>query len=553
MPAAREVRVRVGGVEQRIRLKARTAIGRAEDVDVFFPDSHISRRHAEIHARPDGHYVVDLGSTNGTFVNGTRVDREQRLRDHDVITVGENALVFLPPEDAVEDLSDVPTTARPLPSLGPLHDRATRKALELDELLRENQDIAILSRATSALMAHRPLPELYRHILELVFALARADRGALALVDGDGGAPEVVAGKALPGRDPVRAVSSAIARRVMDGRVALLLRDVREDESLQKSTSVIREPIRSVMCAPLWLAGEPGTPGKVLGFLYVDNQLNEAFDDKDLHVLTVIANFAASKIEGARLFEENLEKRQLEHDMMLASRIQSGLLPAAVPAIPGYSVAGVTRPSRAVGGDYFDLQHDGTLLHMALGDVSGKGLGAAMLMVALRATVRSHWRRDSLAEAIRNANVTFRESIPHDQYATFFCARLDPGSGGLRYVNAGHNRPLLLRAGGSLHHLADGGTILGAFEDARYQEGATSLFPGDVLVVFSDGVSDTWASHDLADRKLSELVRANAGKPADEMIAAVFAQIDRESGQRPADDRTLLVLAREQRSYPQRG
>jgi sigma-B regulation protein RsbU (phosphoserine phosphatase) len=205
----------------------------------------------------------------------------------------------------------------------------------------------------------------------------------------------------------------------------------------------------------------------------------------------------------------------------------------------------VTRPSRAVGGDYYDFMIDGDRLHIALGDVSGKGLGAAMLMVALRATVRSYWRDAQLAPAVARMNEIFNQSVPFDKYATFFVGRLDTPSGRLTYVNAGHNQPLLVRAVGTVERLEEGGTILGAFETGEWTEGNVTLMPGDTLVIFSDGISDLWPDAGLADRRLTELVREHHAQSITTLQTAIFAETDRLGGNRPQDDRTLLLVRRD--------
>ena len=192
-----------------------------------------------------------------------------------------------------------------------------------------------------------------------------------------------------------------------------------------------------------------------------------------------------------------------------------------------------------VGGDYFDFQHDGASLHMALADVSGKGTGAAMLMVALRATVRAHWRHSTLMEATSRINRTFHQTVPADKYATCFLARLDTPSGCLEYVNAGHNRPLLIRPNGQWCRLEAGGTVLGAFPEATYEQGTVVLEPGGCLLVFSDGVSDAWSDHDEADRQMVSLVMAHKQGEAAALRAEIFL-----AGERSKDDRTLIILER---------
>jgi phosphoserine phosphatase RsbU/P len=376
-----------------------------------------------------------------------------------------------------------------------------------------------------------------------VLEVIPAERGAIMMLEGAQGAPRVKAARSRVGT-VVDHVSSSIARKVVEGKVSVLLRDVFEDISLRDQPSIVADPIRAAMCAPLWLAANPGEEGTVLGFVYLDSHSRDPFSESDLQVLTVLANFAATKIESVRLAQENMEKRRLEEDMRLAAEIQASLLPQAVPHVAGHDVGGVTRPSRAVGGDYYDFMIDGDRLHIALGDVSGKGLGAAMLMVALRATVRSYWRDSELAAAVSRMNEIFNQSVPFDKYATFFVGRLDTPTGRLTYVNAGHNQPLLVRKVGTVERLEEGGTILGAFETGVWTEGNVTLMPGDTLVIFSDGISDLWPDAGLADRRLTELVREHAAHPMTTLQAAIFAETDRLGGDRPQDDRTLLLVRR---------
>jgi phosphoserine phosphatase RsbU/P len=523
--------------ERRVPLRAKTTIGRAEDSDIYFPDQLLSRRHAEIELRADGPYIIDLDSTNGTFLNGERLHNEKRLHDGDVVAVGGNTLIFRE-VDTIES-----ERAARYYSLNELSARATRKTIDVTQLVKDDRVLGSLSRVTSALVGTSALPDLYAKVLDLVLDVIPAERGAIMMLEGDPAQPQVKASRNRAG-GAIEHVSSSIARKVVEGRVAVLLRDVFEDVSLRDQPSIIVDPIRAVMCAPLWLAAKPGDVGTVLGFVYLDSHTRDPFTESDLQVLTVLANFAATKIESSRLAEENMEKRRLEEDMRLAAEIQASLLPQAAPKVQGYEICGITRPSRTVGGDYYDFLVDGERLHVALGDVSGKGLGAAMLMVALRATVRAYWRDEKLAAAVARMNDVFNQTVPFDKYATFFVGRLDVASGRLAYVNAGHNRPLLIRRTDPVEVLAEGGTILGAFETGSWNEGTVNLAPGDTLLVFSDGVSETWPDPDVADRRLTELVRAHHERDAASLQAAIFVELDRQSGQRPQDDRTLLIVKR---------
>jgi sigma-B regulation protein RsbU (phosphoserine phosphatase) len=400
----------------------------------------------------------------------------------------------------------------------------------------------LVCQATNALVAHYPLPDLFDRVLETILDAIPAQRATFLLLEGNPRAPTLKATRTRSGAEmgPIR---WDIVQRAVEGRDAFLVRDVFEKNDLGHSLTA---PIRSVMCAPLRSTSNGKDHGRVLGMLYVDNQSDRPpLTDRDLHIFIMMANITATKIENARLLEENLQKQRIEEDMRLAAQIQSDLLPRSSPWVPGYHVYGTTEPCRMVGGDYFDYQYDGRCLNVVLADVSGKGTGAAMLMVALRATVRAHWHDGTLPEATSRINRTFHQTVPADKYATCFLARLETPSGCLDYVNAGHNRPLLIRPNGQWCRLEAGGTVLGAFPEASFEQGSVVLEPGACLLVFSDGVSDAWRDHDEADRQLVKLVLARKHGEAAALCGEIF-----RAGERAQDDRTLIILERDSGEGP---
>jgi serine phosphatase RsbU (regulator of sigma subunit) len=290
----------------------------------------------------------------------------------------------------------------------------------------------------------------------------------------------------------------------------------------------------------------------VIGLVYVDSlQHAHAFTEDDLRVLTALANVAAAKIENVRLLEESLEKRRMEEDMRMAAEIQTGLLPREAPRLPGWDLAGCNRPCRTVGGDYYDFAIEGGRVLLALGDVSGKGTGAALLMTVLRAAVRAHWTEPKLAEAVARINRTVCQNVPSSKYVTFFLASLDPVSGRLDYVNAGHNPPILVRASGEVEKLTAGGLVLGIFEGVSYEGGSVEMGQGDTLIIYSDGVTETWDpdGEEYGEDKLVALAVAGRAKGADAVQNGILCEIEKfEQGARATDDRTLVVLKREARA-----
>jgi serine phosphatase RsbU (regulator of sigma subunit) len=271
------------------------------------------------------------------------------------------------------------------------------------------------------------------------------------------------------------------------------------------------------------------------------------FDEEDLRILTALANVAASKIENERLLVESLQKRRLEEDLRLAARIQEDLLPDAAPEVPGYGVAASTTPCLAVGGDYYDFALDQDDLLLALGDVSGKGTSAALLTTVLRAAVRAHWCGPDLAGTVARINQTVHDNVPDGRYVTFFLARLEPATGRLRYVNAGHNPPLLVRGTGSLEALEKGGMVIGLFPTAEYTQGTAELRLGDSLVIFSDGVTEGRNADmlEFGEQRLGEVVSQARNLDAEALRARVLSELSVFEGDaKSTDDRTLVVLKR---------
>jgi sigma-B regulation protein RsbU (phosphoserine phosphatase) len=240
--------------------------------------------------------------------------------------------------------------------------------------------------------------------------------------------------------------------------------------------------------------------------------------------------------------------RRLEEDLRGAARIQESLLPEETPALPGWELAGSSRLCSAVGADYYDFSRDDGGLVLALGDVAGKGLAAALLMAALRASVRALWLEPHpLPLILARVNENLRQTVPPNRFATLFLGRLDTGTGELRWVNAGHSAPVVARPDGGRELLEATGTILGALPDVSWTEGRTTLQPGDVLVLLSDGVVEAAraTSGDLGPERLAALVRARGGASAADLLSSLQAAAEESlGGARRADDHTFVVLRR---------
>jgi sigma-B regulation protein RsbU (phosphoserine phosphatase) len=538
------VRSAEGGRERFPITKDRVTIGRSRESDIFLPDQWLSRHHAEIRRDGEAFFVVDLGSKNGTLLNGDHVVNRQQLHHGDVITLGEHVLTYAD-DDAEEE---APEGTR-IFSAKELSDIRTKPSIDPEELARQSRVLGVLQDAMRELVQHQPLETLFETILNLLFEAVPAERAAILLLEGEPAQPVVKASRARKGQSPPTRVSRSIARKVVDGQKSLLMPNLLEDAAFSTQDSILSTGIRSAVCAPLLYTSTTGGQDSVIGLVYLDSLMrSRPFTEEDLRVVTALANLAAAKIENVRLLEDSLEKRRLEDDMRVAAEIQRGLLPSKAPVVPGYGVVGSNTPSRSVGGDYYDFTvQDGRLL-FALGDVSGKGTGAALLMTVLRAAVRGHWAEGSVQDAVARINSTVCQNVTAGKYITFFVGRLDPASGRIRYVNAGHNPPVLVRPGAPPETLTCGGMVLGMFEAVPYEEGEAVIGPGEALLVFSDGVTETWSPDDqeYGDDRLVDFATHSISLGAVGIHEAILRSVDAfAAGRRPSDDRTLIVIKRD--------
>jgi serine phosphatase RsbU (regulator of sigma subunit) len=289
---------------------------------------------------------------------------------------------------------------------------------------------------------------------------------------------------------------------------------------------------------------------RVLGMIYVDSPAAaNVFAEDDLRMLATIASIAAIKVENAVLLEQRLLTERLKQQLASAREIQARLLPREPPAVPGYEVSGASRPSGEVGGDHFDfIAMPGGRLLVALGDVSGKGLDAALLMSSLHASLRAQAGAGrALASLVSEVSRFLHASSPANRFATLFVGLLDPGRHALSYVNAGHNPPLLVRSGGAVEELPASGVPVGLVAEVAYEERSVELAPGDVLLVYSDGVSEAsnGAGEEFTAARLADVARRYQGALASELAELVEQELAAFTGSAPqADDRTLLVLRR---------
>jgi len=540
--------------------RLRITIGRSARNDLCIPDPFASRVHAEVRSEGDEYFLQDLGSANGTLYNGSVVDAQITLSRGGRIQIGETEIIFndspFPLSSGATMITDnsqsIPEATIALSSA----DRTTSGLFEAIEDARTHEDsaphharqsdlLALISKVGVALLASVTLTETLEQIVTLVFEAVPADRCMIMMRDAK--SPELkVAVARLRDRagevGEIRISRSVIDEVVTNGK-SVLTSDAQADPRFAGGT-VMLQGVRSVLAVPL------GVGANVFGIIYADSPLSDArFTEDHLKVLTTLSSVAAIRVENARLTEEQMERERLEREQQVASEIQQRFLPASAPHVEGYELQGISFPCYEIGGDYYDFiqREDGNMV-VALGDVSGKGTAAALLMSSLHAAIHAQSdAHDSIVSTIQAVNKYLTESIPPNRFVTLFYAELNPELGRLTFLNAGHNPPLIVHAGGTMEQLASGGLPLGIMADAEFREGRTQLLPGDVLVIYSDGVSEAVnpTGEEFGPTRLYEVVARNLDASASGIRDRIESALTKFcQGTPAADDITLVIVKR---------
>ena len=536
--------------------KGTICLGRSPENDVVLADQFCSSCHALIVAVEGGFVLRDKGSKNGSFVNGQRVEGERPLRPGDEIVVGSTRIMFGQKStsgfDIVEGtpLSTISNTIIGIKDIlrkpGQPAPGTPGRPVDLAGIQDEQRTLRILNEVSQALIYHMPLERLLDHIMDLITQNVPMDRGALLLKEGNPPEPRprVVRIRGDSPENQTIQVSRSIINTALEKNSSILISDVLTDAMFKSQASVIQSRISSAMCVPLWDNKD------IIGLVYADRGASaERFTESDLRLLTLLANVAAVKIENARLFDAEIEKKRMERELSLAAQIQRNLLPKEDPAVPGYEISGRARSCEHIGGDYYDFipLSDGRLA-LVMADVSGAGVSAALLMASLRASLHAEAeKRAGISDlAARLNQFVFRDSET-SVFISFFYAELEPLTGELSYVNAGHNPPFIIPQAGEVRKLDSTGFCLGMFADVAFEARQHRLDPGDLLCLYTDGITE---SRDAAKREFGEegLVRVlheAADEPAERIVERVFEEAASFSGEPdPSDDETVVVVKR---------
>jgi serine phosphatase RsbU (regulator of sigma subunit) len=543
---------------KRVKLEGQgCTLGRAHSNDLCYPeDASLSRRHLNIAGDGANWTVEDLGSKNGTLVNGTRLNGKHLLQPGDRLTVGQLMISFVDPELGPQESSVifVPGTSPELhpsatvmtslegllsgDSSADTQGVATGRTAQRPQREFDLPIVRALIRAGRELVGDQPLEELFTLILDLSIDAVGAERGVLLTIEGEGG----LRTRAEHGEG--FRISTTIRDRVLQNKASVLVKDVAQEQALLNQHSISEQQIHSLMAVPLQ------TESSVIGLIYLDSRLFvREFTPDDLNLLTILANVAAIRLERERLriMEEN--ERRRTRDLEQAAEIQRGILPLSAPQVAGLDLAGYNAPCRTVGGDYYDfIQYPDGRVGVVLGDVAGKGMSAALLMSSLQARVQLLFEDASnLATMMERLDKAVSTNCPSNRFITMFMCMIDPANSEMFYCNAGHNPALLIRASGEVTQLSAVGTVLGILPDLGYEQQVASLGEGDLIAIYSDGVTEEVDRNDaeFGEERLTRLLVENRHKPAQVVVDVVKRALDEwAAGAPPADDVTLVVARR---------
>jgi serine phosphatase RsbU (regulator of sigma subunit)/pSer/pThr/pTyr-binding forkhead associated (FHA) protein len=513
-----------------------TVIGRQPDAGVYLESLAVSRHHARVLCERGHYFIEDLGSSNGTFLNGTRVNGRVPLTERDVLQIGPYELNLQlesegsnEPGQVIRARVDAAISNQTLFNQNPA--QKLQEVLQIAQGLGHTLDIDPL------------LGRLLEHLLRL---FPQADRGMVLLCERD--RVHVRAQRIRQGGNSDFPYSRTLVRRALDEGVGLLSENVGHDQKIVLSQTMMSLNLRSFLCVPLI-----GWDNRRLGVIQLDClRAGHAFRPEDLELLTTIGLQVAVVLQNAAYHAERLREERLRQELLLAREIQQQFLPTDFHPLPGIELFAHVNPAREVSGDLYDFFElpDGRLLFF-LGDVSGKGMPAALFMIAVR-TLSRHLgpHVQGPAEFLNQLNEALTEDNPTNLYVTLICGMYDPRDSSVLLASGGHPPPLLRHANGEVEVLAiRPGILIGSAPmPLRVKDTGLTLAVGDTLIFYTDGFTEGFAPDKdmfglerLCEVLGGERTKLSLAECYEEASAAV-SQFTGESELQ--DDQTLLLLRR---------
>ncbi|SFI19905.1 SpoIIE family protein phosphatase [Planctomicrobium piriforme] len=534
-------------------------IGRLPECEVQLASNMVSRKHARVYLEGGNHYVEDLGSGNGTFVNGQKIVKPHKLKTNDRLKFGPVLLRFESdtPGSGSHAVSRALDQASRMTAVEISDDQERPTSTILGSLdsaagfsldVRPQEKLKAVLEISRALAGTVEVEKLLPRILDSLFQIfPAADRGCILLKDPRTGEMITRAMKhRREGEDASVKLSRTIVNSVLNQKKAVLSADAASDARFDASESISSLTIRSMMCVPMLdLQGEP------IGIINIDTQnpLTQ-FRNDDLDIMMTVAGQAALTYETAKLLQSYAQKQKQDNEMNIARNVQHALLPEHLPEVHGYQFFASYDSAQAVGGDYYDVipTKDGRIW-LAFGDVAGKGVPASLVMSRMSSVVRSvsEFVTDA-SEAVARINDHMCAKAVEGRFVTFVLIILDLHQHKMSIVNAGHMAPMVRKPDGGIVEVGEEavGVPIGVIEGFTFDTVEADIAVGETVVIYTDGVSEAMnAKNDLYGM---ERLRTFVGKgpiPPSELGVAIREDVRKfANGWEQNDDITLMVFGR---------
>ena len=522
-------------------------IGRASSNDLVLEDTSLSRNHARLVWRDETAYIEDLGSRNGTLVNGMLLQQTRRVDERDDLVFGRLAF-HLEPKTAApvkpEYGDDPPSSASLIMRVDQLRTSSQMGVRGATRESRYKEALDIVHDLSVEMLGDSSTEMMLWGLLEQIYGFLRPGRGVILLKNSEGAMVQVAARSASRGQDFQVKLSKTMLEAALERHEAMLINDPLLDSKLAAAQSLVSSGVTSIMTVPLEHGGE------VVGMVYLDaGPMRLPFEEDDLRLVAVLGHMAAAKIRAVRLTEEVAQKRAMEKEMALARQIQVRILPDKLPTMDKFELFGINVACRQVSGDLYGAWSgpEGKTW-LAIADVAGKGIGPGLLMATFSAFMQA-WSEFAVEPAplALKLSLALSKRTTTNRFITAFLALLDPQEGTLTFTNAGHNPILLLRANDSQELLQSQGFPLAMFPGGEYGQGALRMEPGDLLFLYTDGITEAADPDgvefdiDIIGRTLREL----GPVPLEEIHRGLNEALLRHTRGAPlADDQTIVLVRR---------
>ncbi|NUM34701.1 MAG: SpoIIE family protein phosphatase [Candidatus Brocadiae bacterium] len=544
------------GVGTTFELGKMNILGKSEECNVRLSFGNIEEQHAKIYPKGDTYFIAGIG-TSEVQVNGHIIHQERKLIHGDMITLGNTMLLYgeenIQQQEAKEELQGLekleeePEKQLSIKSRQKFYKTTEIAIQSLSQTKEAPRHIEVLLKVSNAIISKLELKELLSQILDIIFEHLPADRGTVFLRDPKANRLWPMASKRrkeIKGSDKVMG-SRTIIKEVLETKEGILTKDAMEDQRFQMGASIAAQQIHAAICVPV-----VGKNEEVLGIIHLDcTRTEKIFGDDHLRLVTAIAMQSALAIENALLVQELGEKKRIEQEINIASNIQKELLPKFLPTVPGIEVYGFMRPAKEVGGDYYDFipTGDNSELYICIGDVSGKGVPAGLVMVMARCFLRPLVLSNKNTKKILDElNKLLVADTRKDMFMSMLIMKWDVFEKKFYWTGAGHEHILIYRAKTkTCECIRTGGIVLGMIKKAEkfFKEESLYLDSKDMIVLYTDGVTECFNAQGqmLELEAVKKLVEKYGHLPVKDVCNSLLAELQRFMGKASQYDDITIV------------